>query len=227
MGTYTSRGYSNLTAAAPLNEENERSLVLSLIHDLNEIYATGLCEQPVVDHFMVDDVYLADEPPKHRLILLSSSHLNRIAEHVDQDKYDIVNLCKPGFRITDSSVADLVRKLDAEMQGSGTENCTVVLQLFDNSVYQVGWPGGVRYLPEIDQYGHYHITGSLQIADKGAVKEMVGLLATLFKVIGQLRKLVLTPLAHYWLKLCCENPEHHTNTLTVPISSPWGLMCSD
>ncbi len=36
MSTYASRGFSNLTAAAPLNEENERSLVLSLIHDLNE-----------------------------------------------------------------------------------------------------------------------------------------------------------------------------------------------
>jgi hypothetical protein len=105
----------------------------------------------------------------------------------------------------------LNRKLKAEMQGSRQENCMVVLQLFDNSVYQVGGPGGVRYLPEIDQYGHYHITGSLQIADKGAVKEMVGLHAPLFKVIGQLRKLILTPLARYWLKPCCENPEHHTN----------------
>jgi hypothetical protein len=105
----------------------------------------------------------------------------------------------------------LNRKLKAEMQGSGQENCMVVLQLFGNSVYQVSGPGGVRYLPEIDQYGHYHITGSLQIADKGAVKEMVGLLAPLFKVIGQLRKLILTPLARYWLKPCCENPENHTN----------------
>jgi hypothetical protein len=157
------------------------------------------------------DVFLADEQPKHRLILLGSSHLNCIAKHVDLDKYDVVNLCKPGFQITDSSVADLVRKFEAEMHGSVTDNCTVVMQLFDNSVYQVGGLGGVRYLPEIDQYSHYHISGSLQIADKATVKEMVGLLAPLFKVTGQLRKLVRTPLARYWLKPCCENPEHHTN----------------
>jgi hypothetical protein len=30
LGTFTSGGFSNLTAAAPLNEESERSLVLSL-----------------------------------------------------------------------------------------------------------------------------------------------------------------------------------------------------
>jgi hypothetical protein len=40
---------------------------------------------------------------------------------------------------------------------------------------------------------------------------MVGLLAPLFKATGQLRKLILTPLARYWLKPCCDNPDHHTN----------------
>jgi hypothetical protein len=32
MGKYTSRGFNNLVAAAPLDEETERSLVHSLIH---------------------------------------------------------------------------------------------------------------------------------------------------------------------------------------------------
>jgi hypothetical protein len=70
---------------------------------------------------------------------------------------------------------------------------------------------GVRYLPDRDQYGQYHITGTLQVADKGAVKEMVGMLAPVFRAMGQIRKLILTPLARYWLKPCCENPDHHTN----------------
>ncbi len=211
LGTYTSGGFSNLTAAAPLNEESECSLVLSLIHDLNEIYATGLCEQPVIDRFMEGDVFVTDDQPKHRLLLLGSSHLKHIGEQLDQDKFDIVNLCKPGFRISANSVAGLVKKLETELREPVQENCTVILQLFDNSVYQIGGPGGVRYLPEKDQYGHYHITGSLQVADKEAIKEMVGLLAPLFKAMGQLRKLILTPLARYWLKPCCDNPDHHTN----------------
>jgi hypothetical protein len=32
MGKYTSRGFNNLMAAAPLDEETERSIVHSLIH---------------------------------------------------------------------------------------------------------------------------------------------------------------------------------------------------
>jgi hypothetical protein len=194
-----------------LNEESERSLVLSLIHDLNEIYATGLCEEPVIDRYMEDDVFGTDDQPKHRLILLGSSHLRRISEHLDQDRSDIVDLCEPGFRIPANSVAGLIKKLESELREPVDGNCTVILQLFDNSVYQTGGPGGVRYLPDKDQYGQYHITGSLQVADKDAVKEMVGLLAPLFKALGQLRKLFLTPLARYCLKPCCENLDHHTN----------------
>jgi hypothetical protein len=87
----------------------------------------------------------------------------------------------------------------------------VIVQLFDNSIYQVGGPGGVRYLPKADQCGRYHVTGSLQIADKTAVKEMVGVLSPAIKAMGQARKIFLTPLARYWLKPCCSDPTHHTN----------------
>ncbi len=165
----------------------------------------------MIDRYMEDDVFGADDQPKHRLILLGSSHLRRLSEHVDQDKFDIVDLCKPGFRISANSVAGLVKKVESELREPAVGTCIVILQLFDNSVYQTGGPGGIRYLPDKDQYGQYHITGSLQVADKDAVKEMVGLLAPLFKVLGQLRKLFLTPLARYWLKPCCDNPAHHTN----------------
>jgi hypothetical protein len=38
--------------------------------------------------------------------------------------------------------------LEAELQKPVEGPCTVIVQLFDNSVYQVGGPGGVRYLPD-------------------------------------------------------------------------------
>jgi hypothetical protein len=211
MGTYSSGGFSNLTAAAPLNEENERSLVLSLIKDLNEIYATGLCENPVVDRFLEDDVFLSKVQLRHRLIFLGSSHLKRIAGTLDTDRFKVVDLCRPGFRIMESNVKDLAVKLESELTGVEMDSCTIIVQLFDNTVYQVGGPGGVRYLPKADQYGQFHVTGSLQIADKVAVKDMVGILSPVIKSMGQARKIFLTPLARYWLKPCCSDPEHHIN----------------
>jgi hypothetical protein len=211
MGTYSSRGFSNLTDAAPLNEENKRSLVLSLIKDLNEIYGTGLCENPIVDRFLDDDVFLHEAQPKHRLILLGSSHLKRIADTLDTDRFEVVDLCKSGFRVTESNVKELVGRLESELTGAELDSCTIIVQLLDNSIYQVGGPGGVRYLPKADQCRRYHVTGSLQIADKTAVKEMVGVLSPAIKAMGQARKIFLTPLARYWLKPCCSDPSHHTN----------------
>jgi hypothetical protein len=211
LGTYSSGGFSNLTAAAPLNEENERSLVLSLIKDLNEIYAAGLCENPIVDRFLEDDVFQSDDQPRHKLLLLGSSHLKRIAGSLDTDKFEVIDLCKAGFRVSEANVKALVAKLESELLVSDMDNLTILVQLLDNSVYQVGGPGGVRYLPEADQYGHYHITGTLQIADKAAVKDMVGILSPVIRAMGHARKIFLTPLARYWLKPCCSNPDHHTN----------------
>jgi hypothetical protein len=93
------------------------------------------------------NVFLSEEQPKHRLILLGSSHLKRIAGYLDTDKFEVVDLCKSGFRITESSVKELVAMLETEMASMETpervvDRCTIIIQLFDNTVYQVGGPGG-------------------------------------------------------------------------------------
>jgi hypothetical protein len=170
-----------------------------------------LCENPVVDRFLEDDVFQSDDQPRHKLFLLGSSHLKRIAGSLDTDKFEVIDLCKPGFRISEANVKELANKLESELSESELDSCTIIVQLLDNSVYQVGGPGGVRYLPEADLYGRYHITGSLQIADKAAVKDMVGILSPAIKAMGRAKKIFLTPLARYWLKPCCNDPDHHTN----------------
>jgi hypothetical protein len=51
----------------------------------------------------------------------------------------------------------------------------------------------------------------LQIADKVAIKEMTTQLEPLIKVLGQAKKAFLSPLSRYWLKTCCDDPQHHLN----------------
>jgi hypothetical protein len=89
--------------------------------------------------------------------------------------------------------------------------CTVLLQLYDNSVFQVGGRGGVQTLPKPDGTDVYHITGTLQVADKTAVKEMTAVLLPLIRALGQSKKAFLAPLPRYWLKPCCDNLLHHKN----------------
>jgi hypothetical protein len=95
------------------------------------------------------------------------------------------------------------------------DNATVILQPFDNSVYMTGGPGGEKRLPVKDDAGTYHIEGSLVVADKAAVKDLVQQLTPVLKALGNSRKLILTPLARYWVGPCCGDPTHTVNYRTA------------
>jgi hypothetical protein len=78
-----------------------------------------------------------------------------------------------------------------------------------------GSPGGEKRLPSKDRAGTYHITGSLVVADKTAVKDLVTQTAPILKALGSSRKIVLTPMARYWVAPCYPDPTHTVNYHTV------------
>jgi hypothetical protein len=143
------------------------------------------------------------------LVLIGASHLSNVVKHVRQDAWRVVDLTTPGFRINSDSVAALTERV------SHTEvnwdDAVVVLQLFDNSVYLVGSEGGVKRLPTKDRSGKYHVDGTLTVADKPTVKELLSILSPLLKLLGGSKKLLLTPMARYWVAPCCADPDHLTN----------------
>ncbi len=53
------------------------------------------------------------------------------------------------------------------------------------------------------------------IADKAAVKDLVQQIAPVLKALGNLRKLIMMPLARYWVAPCCGDPTHTVNYHTV------------
>jgi hypothetical protein len=55
------------------------------------------------------------------------------------------------------------------------------------------------------------VDGSLVVADKAAVKDLVHQLTPLLKALGGARKIFLTPLARYWVAPCCNNPSYVVN----------------
>jgi hypothetical protein len=82
----------------------------------------------------------------------------------------------------EESVAEITGQVEDLGRKIQLNECTVVLQLYDNSVYQVGGPGGgggVRPLPVPDIHGKYHIAGTLQVADRAAIKERTTMLSPL------------------------------------------------
>jgi hypothetical protein len=59
----------------------------------------------------------------------------------------LTNLCQPGFRISEESVAEITGKIEELRKMVQLENSTVILQVCDNTVYQIGGLGGTKHLP--------------------------------------------------------------------------------
>ncbi len=115
--------------------------------------------------------------------------------------------------VSESNVVEITSQVMDLGKTVQLNNSIGVLQLYDSSIFQMGGPGGVRHLPKPDFDGayRYHIDGTLQIADKAAVKEMTTPFFPLKKALGQAKKALLTPLTGYWLKPCCDDSLHHLN----------------
>jgi hypothetical protein len=208
MGTFTSGGFSNLMAAAPLCKENKHELVLSLIGDLNNLYATGISVEPIVDCFLDEELFETEPEHKKPLLLVGSSHPRCIAEQLDTSKWGIFDLCSGGFRITDHSVAEIMTKVDTLKRDEVISYCTAIIQLYDKSVYQVGRPGGTQHLPIVDNSGRYHADGPLLTADKPGIWDLTCQLTPQIKVLGGTRKIFLMPIARCCLKPCCQDEAH-------------------
>ncbi len=149
------------------------------------------------------------------LVLVGESHLGRVAKNINHEQWKVADLTRPGFRINSATVTALLEKIQDLASEVNLDNATVILQPFDNSVYMTGGPGGEKRLPVKDGAGTYHIEGSLVVADKAAVKDLVQQLAPVLKALGNARKLILTPLARYWVAPCCGDPSHTVNYRTV------------
>jgi hypothetical protein len=145
------------------------------------------------------------------LVLIGARHLRNIGRFIDQEAWKVFDLTTPDWRITN----DVVQKKIAQVKDLASEielkDAVCVLQLFDNSIYMVGGPGGVRHLPVRDSTGIYHVDVPLLVADKAGIKDLTAKLAPLLQELGGCKKLVLTPLARYWLSPCCDNVDHVSN----------------
>jgi hypothetical protein len=148
------------------------------------------------------------------LVLVSASHLRNLARFLETPEWQVYDLTTPGWKITESNVTSKTAEITWLGDQIALENATIILQLFDNSVFLVGGTGGTKSLPVRDECGRYHINGELVVADKAGVKDLTNKLVPLIHALKGARKLFLSPLSRYWLNLCCGDPDHLVNYRT-------------
>jgi hypothetical protein len=214
--TFVTTGFDNLkTAVEPITEEEEKTLLNLLIEELNNLYPVNLSMDIVCDRFLDEDVFDDSALDRTDLVLIGGSHLGKVAKSLNQELWKITDLTRPGVRINSATVTNLAERIKECASDIDMDNATVILQVFDNSVYMAGGPGGEKRLPVKDRAGTYHIDGSLVVADKAAVKDLVQQFAPVLKALGNSRKLFMTPLARYWVAPCCGDPAHTVNYHTI------------
>ncbi len=87
-------GFDNLkTAINPLSEEDEKSLLILLLEELNNLYLVNLGMD--MENVVFDD----DTTERTDLKLIGAIHLSHIAKHVDHDTWNVTDLTRPGWRI--------------------------------------------------------------------------------------------------------------------------------
>jgi hypothetical protein len=122
LGTCTSEDFSNLLTAAPLHEETERSLIHSLIHDLNELLHWPL-PGPGDRQIHGEEAFLNDKIQRQNL-----------GDQLKLDQWEVTNLCKPGFQISKYSVAEVIEQIEELKRTVPLDYSIIILQLYDDNV---------------------------------------------------------------------------------------------
>ncbi len=133
-----------------------------------------------------------------------------MAEHLDAG-WVVINLTKPGWKISDNAVSALAKDLQEILVGVNSDTATAVLQWYDNSVYKGANHNGELLSPVKGSNGRYHVNGCLRVADKGAVKALTSQLGPVIYALGGIKKLFVSPLLRYWASLCCGQRGHISN----------------
>jgi hypothetical protein len=143
-------GFNNLNSAVePISEEEEKTLLTLLLDELNDLFPVNLCTDVICDRFTEEDVFEDSTKDRTDLVLIGASHLARTARCLNPETWNILDLTQPGLRINSASVNDIMKKVSELSQEVDIDKATIVLQLFDNSVFMVGGPGGAKKAPGV------------------------------------------------------------------------------
>jgi hypothetical protein len=91
------------------------------------------------------------------LVLVGARHLRNLARFLDTPEWQVYDLTTPGWRISDLAVQQKTAEIVKPSEQIELEKSTIIVQLFDNSVYMAGKAGGTKSLPAHGSDGKYEV----------------------------------------------------------------------
>ena len=158
-------------------------------------------------------------------IVVGSSHTYRLANAMKEAGETVNCLASPFWRPTVENITNTSAALTEAV--TNNPHATVVLQLYDSSIYFASAETGELTLPKRGEDGKYHIVGELVLADWSAFKKIFNVSALLLRAAGTSRKIILSPLPRFVMASCCDDERHLTNQGTKGYAKEMGRTLAD
>jgi hypothetical protein len=221
-GAFVSPGLEDLLRSQPsLGEEDEAAFLNVMLSELNVKFTLQLDPCPITDR----SCQLATDDPEEEcacVVLVGASQAMQLIDHLELANLTVVHFTMPGFRIKDSSIAELAAELAERVSDLDPDKTVVVIQLLDNSVFECLTEHGDRVLPKWGGGGKFHAPGSLRVIGKDSLRDLFMNLQPVFKAMKNFRGLILSLLPRYLWHRCCGDPTHITNSEQPEFASEMG-----
>ena len=190
---------------AATTEKSEMDFLKVMLKELNSEFALQLDTEPVLDRL----VHTSEVSTSHIVVFAGGSHASRIAAAARSTYPEVVDLSIGGWKLTKESAADLAQDLSGVLEEASEESHTVLLHLFDNSIYKGEVDGELTDPIKLSR--KFHIRGKLKLTDNADFKNLFEMALLIIRACCGSNVILLGPLPRFLLNKCCEDPSHSAN----------------
>jgi len=202
-----------------LSVEEEATILEALLKELNHRFFLNLGTGQGA-RFTASECDDEEELSQVRLrvIVVGGSHGRRLLEAMEDMEVTVVDLTRPGFRVTHDRVSELAEKLERVLKEEHSGETLIVYHLLDNSCYLQGGEGDWRPL-EKGEDNVYHAAGKIRLVDNSEAADLFKAVTVLFRAGKTHKKVIISPVERYVSQGCCGDFRHMTNHKTEFVGS--------
>jgi len=151
----------------------------------------------------------ADGVQEHvkRVVLVGASNLKRVVSSLENEGFEVMDLCTPGWTVTPPNIQKLLGILQ---NANLSQNCAIVFDLFGNSCFRAALFDGSTIMP-IREGGGYHLPGTVEVCTDEIFGKLVELVQPILDAVENRIRLVIPPQPRYLFSPCCSERSHCSN----------------
>jgi hypothetical protein len=205
FSSWESGGWTTPSGVHSITPEIEEKIVQTMVRELNYRYSIGLSANTVHDK-LTEQV----SQKRRKFLCIGGSHAIREAETLAARGYEVVTCAVRGWRPNVSAVENMVTAVKEAVQAM-SEDDVVIIHCLDNIAYMARSEEGGDLPIRRFVDGTYHIEGDLVLVSKERLFMFFKNCIPLFRLLENMRVLLLTPGPRYLQAGCCTREDHAPN----------------